>query len=194
MMIAIQRSRAISIALFMAVVLLAGVGIFSSTLPKAHADGVRVTSSAVVWANYPCIAFSESGVNYGSVIRAQREVQRENRALSPQDAWNVTAIGVVTSCPEGMGVLAQYVPHLTPYFGPWMFATKDSNGLTAAYWDRGKICGILAAQGGEAAVNSMYGTFASYPLTPNDAKKAAIAGTIAFCPWNLGALRAYYGG
>ena len=194
MTIAIQKGRAIVLVLAMAVAITM-TGILSPALPKAHAGNINVAASAVVWADYPCITFWQmQGVNFGSIVLAHSEVQRWNKTLSSQEAWSVVAIGVTTGCSEGMGVLAQYVPNLAPYFGPWMFATRSSNGLAAAWRDRGQICGVLTSQGGEAAVNSMTGALSSYPSTPMDAKKAAIGGTIAFCPWNLGILRSYYGG
>lgn len=195
MTIVIRKGRAIVSALLLTAVMLFGMMTLTPVLPKAHAGGIAVASTAVVWAETPCIVLQrEKGINFGAIVYAHSELRRVNSTVSDTDLWSVMAIGVTTGCPEGMGVLAPYVPHLAHYFGPWMHATRSGNGLTAAYGDRGRVCNVLVSRGGAAAVGSMYSARASYPLSPADAKRAAIAGTIAFCPWNLGILRAHFGG
>lgn len=194
MSVIIRKGRAIASALLLTAAALLGVGVLSPTLPRAHANGFSALSSAVVWAEYPCIALRNSGVYPGTIVFAHHEVQRVNSTLSSQEVWAVVTIGVTTGCSEGIDVLAPFVPEMAGFLGPWMSATRSGIGLTAAYWDKGRVCNVLDSQGAAAAVDSMYSTFASNPLGPVDAKRAAIAGTIAYCPWNLGVLRSYFGG
>jgi hypothetical protein len=190
MTIAIRKGRAIVSALILALALFLGTGL-TVLVPKANASGVTVTSAAVGGADFACRYLD---LYWGSAPYAFSQLERITSYLSSHNRWTVLAIGAATGCPEAQPFFAPHVPHLAHYFGPWMASTRSSNGLTAAYWDRGNVCGVLNSSGGAEAVNSMYGVFSAYPLTHLDAKRAAIAGAMAFCPWHLGVLRAHFGG
>lgn len=191
----IQRGRVIISAIMMSLAILLGTGLSPSVLPRAHANSVQVAAVAVAWANYPCISFRQmQGATAGSINSAIHEVQRNNSTESPEDVRTIVAIGVATSCPEGLNVLGPFVPNLAQYLGPWLYAPGDILGYTAAYVDRGRVCNILPNQGVAAAVESMYHMSTVYPMDPVNAKRGVVAGTIAFCPWNLNILRSYYGG
>lgn len=194
MTIMIRKGRAMVSALLLTAVIMLGTGGFSPSLPRAHANNLAVAGTAVVWAEFPCIALRDYGVSPGTMVYAQHEVHRVNSTLSSHEAWTVVAIGVTTGCSEGIDVLIPFVPDLANFLGTWMTATRSGIGLTAAFWDKGRVCNVLASQGGAVAVESMYSAFASNPIGPADAKRAAIASTMAYCPWSLGILRSYFGG
>lgn len=179
----------------MALTTLTGTGLSPALLPRAHANSIQVAAIAVSWANYSCVAFRQmQGASPGSVNFAIHEVQRNNGALNPEDVKTVVAIGIATGCPEGLSALGPFVPNLAGYLGPWLYAPGDILGYTAAYTDRGRVCSVLSSQGAAAAEESMYHMSTVYPMDQANAKRGVVAGTIAFCPWNLGLLRSYYGG
>lgn len=193
MMIAVQKGQTLIVALLLAVATLFGAGMLSPTLPKAHADDdYEMILVAQSWADAAC---SQGPANRGAAIAAYYNIKDYRGYLSPRDLWRVVTIGAASGCPAFLDfIVPSEVPDMAPYLGPWMYSNRDGYGMNTAYRDRGNVCSVLVSQGAESAVNSMYSAPIANLPRPVDAKKAAIVGTMTFCPWNLGILRSYYGG
>lgn len=188
-----QKVRILILALLVAATTLFGVGILLPTLPKAHADDdYQMILVAQAWADEPC-TWGEA--NRGKIIGSHANLKIYASFLSYRDLWRVATIGIASGCPDFLDFIdPNDVPDIAPYLGLWMYSNRDGYGMNTAYRDRGNVCNTLVSQGAEAAVNSMYSTPVSPAPRPVDAKKAAIVGTMTFCPWNLGILRTYYSG
>lgn len=191
MLITIQKCRVVILALMLAIATQFGIGTLPQTLPKAHADDdYEMILVAQAWADAPC---TQGYANRGAVIAAYYNVKDYRGYLSSRDLWRVVTIGIASGCPVFLDYLDPGdIPDIAPHLGQWMYSNRDGYGLNTAYRDHGNVCNVLVSQGAEVAVNSMYSApLANLPRAA-DAKKAAVVGTMTFCPWNLDILRDYY--
>ncbi|USN96191.1 MAG: hypothetical protein H6797_03880 [Candidatus Nomurabacteria bacterium] len=113
MTIAIQKGRAIVLALLMAIAMLFATGVSTSVLPRAHADNwTRIENYAWQGGNFACDAVRVIGPYWGAASYANWNLWRinDNKSWTRQDLSIVLALGAAQKCPEYFWIFAYQIP------------------------------------------------------------------------------------
>lgn len=179
------------------------MGMFSPLSAKAGAtvSANTVLLYAMQTPGAPCnILDSGRPLGQPGLIRAVQTVLEtqwngKNTRVSYEEATAVTAIAILSSCPQYYG-LAPTVDGV-PY-GPWvMIPTTSYNQSTfMAYWKGDQACGIATSSGVPEGVRFLMtpDDRIPYAISENDAKVGMLITAASRCPRAMGAVRAYLGG
>ena len=202
MTIAIQRARAIGLALITAAMLLI-IGALAPVLPKANASvsASQVLLYAIQSPGIPCNVMNGGGQfgQPGLIAQVHRQLSQawngKNTTVSYEEAAAVTGITILSYCPEYYG-LAPTVDGV-PY-GPWVIIPTSSReqSLFIAYTKGREVCNVASSSGVAAAVQSLQQPDYRIPyfVTDGDARLGMLVSAASRCPWMMGAVRGYLGG
>ena len=111
MSITIQKGKAIVLALFLAVAI-SMAGVFSSAIPKAHADNwSRLQNYAWQGGNFACHAVELIGPYWGAASYANWNLWRINDGVFTREELSIVlALGAAQKCPEYLWIFTYQLP------------------------------------------------------------------------------------
>ncbi len=190
MQIAIQKGRAIVLALLMAAAMLFSMAALSSTLPKAHSEPFdsQVAGILALDNRYACNQLdSRPGMGAQalySTVWSRMQTSWQNGSTPPEQVIRAyIATSVIAFCPQHLGRIGMRG------YGPGLGSSTVE--LVSNY--RWLACNLMATSGVDAAVNELAIPKIVYPIGVDEARKAVLISALILCPNQLGAVYGYLG-